>query len=106
MSVITRAAALGLCATLLMGASSGSIAATDPAEGSATVAVATAAPTAPAAKRAAANPENQMVCKTETPTGSRLGGHKICMTKADWYQISNGARENMDKMNPLDRPVK
>jgi len=46
-------------------------------------------PPAPAATTVApavaqANPEDKQICKVETPTGSRLGGHKVCMKKSDW----------------------
>ena len=33
---------------------------------------------------AKANAEDKIVCKTDTPTGSRLGAKRTCMKKSDW----------------------
>jgi hypothetical protein len=38
-----------------------------------------------------AEADTRMICKTETPVGSRLGGHRVCMTKADWDKQSQDA---------------
>ncbi|MFC7498840.1 hypothetical protein ACFQRC_06365 [Enterovirga sp. GCM10030262] len=39
------------------------------------------APKAPAAK------EEKKVCKTIETTGSRTGGKKVCMTRAEWKKV-------------------
>ena len=66
---------------------------------------ATAAPTqtAPAqspapqvlAAQAPKRPGDEVICKREEETGSRLGGKKVCMTKDDWAQQSRDARDGM-----------
>ena len=40
--------------------------------------------------------DTKMICKTETPIGSRLGGHRVCMTKADWEKQSRNAQNFMN----------
>ena len=47
---------------------------------------------APIANYGAAS-DTKMICKTETPVGSRLGGHRVCMTKADWEKQSRNAQD-------------
>lgn len=48
------------------------------------------------AKAGPMNDDQKVVCKYEIPVGSRLGGHKTCMTKADWDLQS---RENSEAMS-------
>ena len=36
---------------------------------------------------------NQVICEYEEELGSRLGGHKVCATRAEWQ-----ARRNQDRM--------
>lgn len=59
---------------------------------------ATPAAPAPAASKPASDPDQKMICKTEESTGSRLGGHKVCMTKAQWAEQSKDAKENLSKV--------
>lgn len=40
---------------------------------------------------------NKIVCEVETTTGTRLGERKVCHTAAEWEQIRQGHRENVDK---------
>jgi hypothetical protein len=40
--------------------------------------------------------DTKMICKTETPVGSRLGGHRVCMTKADWEKQSRSVQDYMN----------
>lgn len=40
--------------------------------------------------------DTRMICKTETPIGSHLGGHRVCMTKADWEKQSRAAEDYMN----------
>lgn len=61
----------------------------------------TPSPSAPAAatatvKKPSAHDPNRMVCKTEEITGSRLEGHRTCMTAADWDAKARQGRENLD----------
>lgn len=45
-----------------------------------------AAAEAPAAAKPAAK-EEKKVCKTIASTGSRTGGQKVCMTRAEWKKV-------------------
>jgi hypothetical protein len=56
------------------------------------------APAAPAVVQP--SPENKMICKYETPTGSRLGGHRTCMKKSDWDALAADARHERDFSPP------
>ena len=40
---------------------------------------------APAAEPAE---DKKIVCKTITPTGSRLGGKRVCMSKKEWRRLN------------------
>lgn len=40
--------------------------------------------------------DTKMICKTETPVGSRLGGHRVCRTKADWEKQARNAQDFMN----------
>lgn len=62
-------------------------------------------PSAPAATTVApvvarANPQDKMVCKAQVETGTRLGGHKVCMKKADWDAQAADARRQRDFAPP------
>jgi hypothetical protein len=62
---------------------------------------------APAMPAAAPQPpkksrDDEMVCKTEETTGSRLGGKKVCMTRRDWAQHSLDDEEMLLNGNPYD----
>lgn len=40
--------------------------------------------------------DTKMICKSEKPVGSRLGGHRVCMSKADWEKQSRNAQDYMN----------
>lgn len=42
---------------------------------------------------AAPTDESKIVCKTVLPTGSRLGGKRVCMTKAEWRRMNKEGEE-------------
>jgi hypothetical protein len=92
---MTQSAIPALLLTLLFSAPVAAFAATDPAP--APTAASSAGP-APVAK---SDPDQKMVCKNITSTGSRLGSHRVCMTKAQWVQQSNDARDTMNHQNPM-----
>jgi hypothetical protein len=46
-----------------------------------------------------AHDPNKMICKSEIATGSRLGGHKVCRTRAEWADIARDARDQLDNVN-------
>jgi hypothetical protein len=59
-----------------------------------------AAPAAPGAVKLAANTTpagdpNQVICKREEVTGSRLEGAKECHTRAEWLQIKTAGYDQM-----------
>lgn len=39
---------------------------------------------------------DDVICKRQEVTGSRLGGRKVCHTRLEWEQMSENARENLD----------
>jgi hypothetical protein len=41
-------------------------------------------------------PEDKVICKTETPTGSRLGATRTCMKKSEWDEQSLSDRRKRD----------
>lgn len=49
---------------------------------------------APATPQQAAKPSDadQVVCERQEETGSRLGGHKVCHTRAEWAQFRRDDR--------------
>jgi hypothetical protein len=61
-----------------------------------------AAPTATAATAPAvkAKKDSDIICKYQQPVGSRLGGKKVCMSRYDWQQQSNQARDTMSYRTP------
>ena len=52
-----------------------------------------AAPVTTAASDTAEKPKDPLVCKTETPLGSRLGGKKTCLPKSVWDQQRRESRD-------------
>ena len=52
---------------------------------------------APAKPKPQSDP-NQVVCKAEQVTGSRLGGHRICHTRAEWDQKTQEDRNVINNM--------
>jgi hypothetical protein len=79
-----RILATAAAAALLLGASQASASAGDPA---ATPAPAAPPPTATPAATSRFDP-NQVICKHQDQTGSRLGGGKICHTRQEWADIA------------------
>lgn len=52
-----------------------------------------AAATTPATEPATTTPPDdaKIVCKTVTPTGSRLGGKRVCASKKEWRRMNEEA---------------
>ena len=58
------------------------------------LAILQAAAAAPATPATTAAPDDaKVVCKTISPTGSRLGGKRVCMTKAEWRRMNKEGEE-------------
>jgi len=56
-------------------------------------------PVAPATVTTSApaqDPDQKVVCRKYTATGSLLDSQRICHTVADWRQISRDARDNIE----------
>jgi hypothetical protein len=83
-------AALAVATTSLSG-----FAAADPAP--ATTAPATTVSPADVSSKPAkkAHDPNEVICRTIPEAGSRLGGTKSCMTRADWDQQAHDSRATM-----------
>jgi len=58
----------------------------------------TNAPNPPAVKPAKPNPDDQVVCRIEEVTGSRLGGRRVCMTRREWTEQSMRAQHQFESM--------
>jgi hypothetical protein len=43
-----------------------------------------------------AHDPNRKICKTIVPTGSRLGGRKVCQTAEEWEHLSESGRQSLD----------
>jgi len=58
-----------------------------------------AAAAAPAATQVAATPSDDLkiVCRTVTPTGSRLGGKRVCMSKKEWRRMHDESRATAEE---------
>ncbi len=69
--------------------------ATIPQPAGTTVSQATVSGAAPSANYGSLA-DTRMICKSEAPTGSRLGGHRTCMTKADWEKQSRSAQDYLN----------
>jgi hypothetical protein len=68
----------------------------------------TAVPVQSKADKKAADPrldDQAIICKREETTGSRLGGSKVCHTRAQWSAQAADAREQMNRiqMTPQTR---
>ncbi|HXV01765.1 MAG TPA: hypothetical protein VG166_14825 [Caulobacteraceae bacterium] len=85
---MTKTAVAALAAVLLLSASGAVVAATDSAPATTPAQQAQVSP----AKAAA---EDKVICRSDTPTGSRLGAKKTCMKKSDWDKQAAAAREMM-----------
>ena len=59
----------------------------------------TAPPTqAQAAPKAAPNPLDKMICRTEEVIGSRLNTQRVCMTLREWKEQADANREATERM--------
>jgi hypothetical protein len=54
------------------------------------------APTPSATQVADKDPSAKLICRTMIPTGQRLGGERVCKTKADWERINRDAKDMVD----------
>ena len=60
----------------------------------------TTAATAAAPAPQAADAEKK-ICKTERVTGSRTRTQRICLTAAEWQQLSARTKQNVDRYSSL-----
>jgi hypothetical protein len=87
-----RTSLAAVAATLLMSAPGGAFA----TDTTAAVPATTLAPVA--AKAAKPSYADEVVCKTQIPTGSRLGGTKTCLTRAQWENQARDAGEGLSRI--------
>jgi hypothetical protein len=93
---------------ILLLVSSGAWAATDPAPAaSPQPASAPATAVAPAVVDAAKQDyDNQIVCVTEDPpTGSHLGGGRVCKKRGEWDTERRQARESLERVQTMGNQV-
>lgn len=81
-----------VCAIAIAGCATATAA--QPAGGVATA----SAPTVPAKPGSA-----RVVCEEEDTLGSRLGGHRVCHTKAEWEQIRRDQGDQLDRQERTQR---
>ena len=93
-TLLFAALALAACATQTKPA------APAPAPGPVAIVAAPGATQAAADNKGPGNPD-QVICKREEVTGSRLAGHRECHTRAEWAQID---ATGMDKLQMLGAP--
>ena len=55
--------------------------------------------------REAKDDPNQMVCRSETESGSRLKGRRVCLTRAEWRELWAQSRESAAEMQRYKQPV-
>jgi len=89
---MTRFLTVAGCASALALAASAALA--DPSPTPTTVAP--AAVKAPPATAAASPKDSEIVCFKEEQTGTRLGAHRVCMTRAQAAQRSQDAKQVLD----------
>ena len=54
--------------------------------------------TAPDAAARASAYSTKKICREETDIGTRLGGKRICRTRAEWDQIKSESRKTTEKI--------
>lgn len=50
-----------------------------------------------AAKKTESVDPNRMICRTETPTGSRLGARRTCHTAGEWAEMARADRMSLER---------
>ncbi len=57
-------------------------------------------PTPPVAGSEAAAPpkDDKVICRTITPTGSRLGGSRVCRTAQQWRDLQHNNQQTISDM--------
>ena len=63
----------------------------------------TPASVSPAVPAATAPAKPKLICQTFVPTGSRLGGKKICMTAKEWQTRADQDQDVMNRASRLGR---
>jgi hypothetical protein len=97
---MTHTAFAAMAAALLLPISCAAFA-TDSATPSKAAVSASAAPAHPARKAKAESPDD-IICKSVPEPGSRIGSERACMTRGDWAQQGDTAREALMGSHPGD----
>jgi hypothetical protein len=50
------------------------------------------------ARQSTTGDPNRRVCRTQTATGSRLGGMKVCKTAREWEEQRVASKQELDRM--------
>jgi hypothetical protein len=77
------------------------------AQGAPAAAAASSAPpgAAPAAVTRPRHDPDEMICKWIQELGSRLGGGRVCLTRAQWDKQSRDAQDQLNDTTQRDREV-
>lgn len=67
-------------------------------------AFADAAPATPAPKVAVHTDADEVVCKVQDTAGTRLGAKKVCLTRSQWAEIAQQARQNVEHSQTIQTP--
>ncbi|URD60002.1 hypothetical protein M8312_09330 [Sphingomonas sp. KRR8] len=65
----------------------------------------TASATRESVDRVAGKDPNEVICEVQEELGSRLKGHKVCATRAEWAERRRQARTEVD-LQQQNRPTK
>ncbi|WP_419826561.1 hypothetical protein [Sphingomonas sp.] len=58
----------------------------------------TTTPKGTTVKTTAVDPLSKLVCQTMETLGTRLGGHKVCKTRAQWREDAKDDRQALDRV--------
>jgi hypothetical protein len=45
--------------------------------------------------------KDKMICRNQTPTGSRLGSTRVCMTESQWVEFRRQTRTDIEKRQTM-----
>jgi hypothetical protein len=51
------------------------------------------------------NTADKIICKTEETTGTRLGGHRVCATEAEWRDLAQQTQAAVQKIEQQDSGI-
>jgi hypothetical protein len=45
--------------------------------------------------------KDKLICRNQTPTGSRLGSTRVCMTESQWTEMRRQTRTDVEKRQTM-----